>query len=168
MDVLTSSNVALLQDVNSITTSLDKLNNTLTEQLDVYNKHEQNVQSLDTYRKTTVLVYNYEKFISKVGPTYKKTFEDMLARAKDLETFVFIFVDIPNNLKKYEYDPWYKNNVNNTSGIWIGSGVGEQTLIKANIPYRNNFKEMSNDYGVVVHKGKPYLVKLIKKGVEMV
>ncbi len=168
MDVPTSSNVALLQDVNSITTSLDKLNNTLTEQLDVYNKHEQNTQSLDTYRKTTVLVYNYEKFISKVGPTYKKAFEDMLARAKDLETFVFIFVDIPNNLKKYEYDPWYKNNVNNTSGIWIGSGVGEQTLIKANIPYRNNFKEISNDYGVVVHKGKPYLVKLIKKGVEMV
>ena len=87
---------------------------------------------------------------------------------EELETFVFILSDIPTNIKKYEFDSWYKTSINNTSGIWLGNGVTDQNVIKANIPFRNNLKEIGVDNAVIVKNSKPYLVKIIKKGVEFV
>ena len=154
--------------INNFEEILNKLEAEIEVQYDAYIENNHNNKVLASYKKNIVIIHSFDKFIVKLGTENKKKFEDLVTKAKELETFAFIIDDIPNNLKKYEYDSWYKSSVTNTFGIWIGNGVSEQTSIKANIPYKNNLKEIGNENGVVIKNSKPYLVKLIKKGVEIV
>lgn len=147
---------------------LDKLSEKINEQYDLYVENNYNNYIFKNEDKVIIMINGLDKFITKIGLENKKKFEDIILKAKDLETFIFIFGDIPNNIKKYEYENWYKNSVNNNQGIWLGNGITEQMILKTSISFKNNLKEIGNENGIIVKNGKPYLVKLIKKGVEIV
>ena len=153
---------------NNFDEILEKLAYDIDLQYNLYieNNHDNSV--LSSYSKVVVLISNFDKFITKIGSDNKKKFEDLITKGKELETFIFILSDTATNLKKYEYDSWYKSSITNTSGIWIGNGVTEQSIIKVNVPFKNNLKEIGNENGVVVKNSKPSLVKLVKKGVESI
>lgn len=153
---------------NNFDEIIDKLSADIEMQHNLYIENNHNNSVLSSYKKMVIIIHSFDKFIVKIGAENKKKFEDLITKAKELETFVFILADIPANLKKYEFDSWYKGSITNSSGIWIGNGVTDQNVIKANIPFRNNLKEIGNENGVIVKNSKPYLVKLIKKGVEIV
>ncbi len=161
-----SDNIAYAN--NNFEEVIGKLSACIEEQYNIYVQNNHNNRSLSSYKKMVVLIHSFDKFIVKIGGENKKKFEDLITKGKELETFVFILSDTPSNLKKYEFDTWYKNSITNTSGIWISNGVTDQNVIKANIPFRNNLKEIGPENGVIIKNSKPYLVKLIKKGVEIV
>lgn len=166
LNVDTSEKVAYVN--NNFEQVLEKLAADIESQHQLYLENNHNNKVLASYKKMVVMIHNFDKFIVKIGAENKKKFEELIIKAKELETYVFILIDVPNNLKKYEYDNWYKTCITNTSGIWVGNGLTEQSTIKANVPYKNNLKEIGNENGIIVKNGKPYLVKLIKKGVEVV
>ena len=70
-------------------------------------------------------------------------------------------VDYVDNLKKLEYDEWYKRVVQNNYGILIGNGVADQTLIKTNSGFKKINNEIPNGFGIVIKNTKTNLVKLI-------
>ena len=75
-----------------------------------------------------------------------------------------IIVDSINEFKSIEYDNWYKNTVDNSTGIWIGNGINDQFSLKINqkIPeLREN--DVPESFCFVIHKGKPKYVKYIEK-----
>ena len=161
-----SENIAYTN--NNFMEVVDKLSANISVQYELYVNNGYNSKVLVNYKKMVVIIHSFDKFIIKLGIEGKKKFEDLITKGKELNNFVFILVDTPIALKKYEFESWYKNNIASTNGIWIGSGITDQTSIKATIPYRNNLKDITNDYGVLVKNSKPILVKLINKGDEVV
>ena len=164
LSIDTADNVAVCND--NYSEAFTKLAGMIKEQHDIYVNDGYSNKNLGNYRKMLVIINGFDKFLTKIGPDNKKTFEEFIVNGKDLGTIGFILCDTPTGFKKYEYDSWYKSVVANNYGIWIGNGVPDQTAIKANIPYRNNLKEIGSENGVIIKNSKPYLVKLIKKSVE--
>ena len=77
-------------------------------------------KNLSNYRNIMVIFNNFSKLLLKVSEETKKTFLDMLEKGKELQTFEFVIVDLVDNLKKLEYDKWYKTVVDSSYGIWVG------------------------------------------------
>ena len=91
-------------------------------------------------------------------------FNSLLDIDNDLKNLSFIFVDAFGKLKKHEYEAWYKNNVNNNNGIWIGNGIVNQYTIMLNKITKEHRDDIPNGFGFVVRNGKTTLVKLVESG----
>ena len=74
----------------------------------------------------------------------------------------FIFIDIPQGFKKFEYEEWYKSNVDNDDGIWVGFGCTQQYVIKLMVQ-ASKLLNIDNDHAIVIKNGMPKLVKLINE-----
>ena len=118
-------------------------------------------KNLATTKNTVIVLAGFNKILTKLNEEVKKRFLECIKSNKEVGKVELIIVDRADNLKKMEYDDWYKTSVQNTYGIWIGSGVADQSLIKTNIGFKKNNNEISDDYGIVVRNTKTYLVKLI-------
>ena len=59
------------------------------------------------------------------------------------------------------YESWYTNYINANSGIWVGSGIENQTLIGYNFSSEEFENNCGNSFGYVIDDGNPILVKLV-------
>ena len=91
----------------------------------------------------------------------KKEFKNVLSELNKKDNFSVIIVDNYYDLKKLEFEEFYKGCIDNNKGIWIGNGIGDQMLFRVNrIPreYRDN---INNNYGFVIESGNIRKIKLI-------
>ena len=92
---------------------------------------------------------------------FKKEFNNILKILNDKENFSLLFIDNSTNIKKLEFEEFYRNNINNSNGIWIGNGINEQMLFKyGRLPkeYREN---ITSKYGFIIENGLVFKIKLI-------
>ena len=132
----------------------------------LYNLYEQagyDLKAIENSRNTTVIFHGFDKLLLKINPDNKTRLLEVLEKCKSINKFDFIISDQANNLKKYEYDSWYKNSVANSYGIWIGNGVADQNIIKTNIGFKKNNNEVSEGYGIVIKNNKTNLVNMVQE-----
>ena len=141
---------------------IKKVLDNIDYQYDIYIRDNYSNKNLKNYRNMTVIINNLSKFFLKISNENKTKFLDKLEKIKDMQTFDFVFVDQVDNLKKIEYDKWYKTVVDSNYGIWVGNGIADQTVIKTNIGFKKTNNEVAEGYGLVVRNTKTYLVNLIK------
>ena len=157
----TNSNVVYVnKDFDDV---IKKISDNIEYQYNMYVNNGYNIEKLEENRNMVVILYGFNKILLKVNEDNKKRFLDLLVKGKDIKKFDFIISDQVDNLKKYEYDAWYKNAVNNNYGIWIGNGISDQSLIKTNLGFKNNSNEIIDGYGIVVKNSKTSLVNLIRE-----
>jgi hypothetical protein len=111
-----------------------------------------------------VIMDDFTKVMSRINSDISKRFYECLKTVKDTGQFSFVFVDSVDNIKKIEYDEWYKKVIQNNSGIWIGNGVADQSLIKTNIGFKKTNNEIMDGFGIVIKNTKTSLIKLISDG----
>ena len=78
-----------------------------------------------------------------------------------IDAIILILVDLPDAMRKNEYEKWYKASVDSNYGIWIGNGVADQNLIKTNIGFKKTNNEVQKGFGVVIKNTKTSLVNLV-------
>ena len=126
------------------------------------NEINMNTRSLKNVRNLLVVIVNFEKFYSKLDDSHKTIFKDIMSNNLDALKINFVFIDIPSAFKKYEYEDWYKKVVNTSEGLWIGSGVTQQFVLKMTIQ-PSGIATIDNEYGILIKKGVPSIIKLINE-----
>ena len=128
----------------------------------ILNENNMNTRSLKNVRNLLVVIVNFEKFYSKLDDSHKTIFKDIMSNNLDALKINFVFIDIPSAFKKYEYEDWYKKVVNTSEGLWIGSGVTQQFVLKMTIQ-PSGIATIDNEYGILIKKGVPSIIKLINE-----
>ena len=123
---------------------------------------ENGTKNLKNTSNTLCIIIGLEKFLSKLSDEKKKEFKEILTVNKELLKINFLILDVPSGFKKFEYEDWYKANVDNDDAIWIGFGITQQSVIKL-ILQNSKLTNIENDYGVIVKNGIPKLVKFINE-----
>ena len=154
-------NVVCVND--DLDTSVKKLCDSMEFQYNQYVKDGYSTKSIQNNRNIVVLIMNFSKFLSRINADAKKRFQELLEKCKELGQYEFIIADKADEIKKMEYDSWYKGTINNSYGIWFGNGVADQSVIKTNIGFKKANNEVPPCYGVVIKNTKTYLVNLITK-----
>ncbi|MEG0826303.1 MAG: FtsK/SpoIIIE domain-containing protein, partial [Bacilli bacterium] len=115
------------------------------------------------YQKQFVCaIIGIDNLIGGLNNIAKENFVNLLNMSKDLDQLNFIIIDSVLKLKKLEYEPWYKNNTNNSNGIFVGSGIANQYAIIINKIVREHRDDIPDNFGYCVNNGKAILVKLLE------
>ena len=152
-------------NITYINTNLDEAIKKISDSMDYeytqYKEANYNLNVLVNSKNMFIILMNFSKLLMKMTDDNKKRFLENLEKAKDLKVFTYLIVDEVDSLKKFEYEPWYKNAIQNNYGIWIGNGVADQNLIKTNIGFKKDNNEVKEGYGIVIKNSKTSLVNLV-------
>ena len=140
---------------------LAKILDAIKMQYDKYVADGYSNKNLINNKSMVIVFYEYSKLILRISPENKTKLLEFFEKIKDLQTFSFIFVDLPEAMRKNEYEKWYKSTIDSNNGIWVGNGVADQSLIKTNIGFKKTNNEVLKGYGVVVKNTKTALVNLV-------
>ena len=144
---------------NELIDALTKMNDSIQS---VLAENNMNYKSIDYFTNNLIVIIGFEKFYGKLDDEHKKSLHKIFADNKEKPKISFVFFDLPSVFKKYESEEWYKNNYDNTNGIWIGPGLGQQFVIKA-ISVSSSLSTLTPEYGIVIKKGNAATVKVINE-----
>ena len=85
----------------------------------------------DKLKETNIfIIIGLGAFKNNVPTKTQKHFNDVFEGLKKYKKNKFIIYDDYNSYKSLETEPWYRTNVNNNNGIWLGTNATTQYSIK--------------------------------------
>ncbi len=64
-------------------------------------------------------------------------------------------------LKRSAYSDWYRDNIIQDSGIWVGNGITEQMLFNVNYKELKDSNNCNSTFGFYLKNGSVNFIKLI-------
>ena len=108
--------------------------------------------------KGIIIIYNLDKFISKVDSDKLTNFFNLL---KTYEKIYPLIIDSANKIKNYAYEQWFTSTFSLNDGLWVGKGIADQTLFHLSNITRDMTKDYNNQMGYIISESTPILCKLI-------
>ena len=154
--------VSVLFDFEDVFESLKPLSNSYCNK-DYDNFIEQIIKYYDdkiynTDYNIAFLLTGMEKFKNSVS---QKNIDELTKRIKDNDNCVCMFVDSNFKMKKLSFESWYLDMAVNSNGIWVGPGVSDQSVIKANDFNKKYNAKIETDFAWIFKNGSGVLIKLI-------
>ena len=141
----------------------DFLNKTVENLENLLNEYESNNEIILKYQPMLIVIYDFNYLKSKLTVNIGDIFEKIYQINSKLNFINLIVIDSVDNLKKNEFDNWFKTISDPTNAIWVGEGISNQFSIKLT---RSSDRELQtpigNDYGYLIINGKHGLVKLLQ------
>ena len=119
------------------------------------------LSSEDSNINYVFMIYGVQTFIESFESEEARKLKTAFSNLKNSRNVKVIFADSVSNLKTFEYDDFYRNCVQPTNGIWLGSGLTDQYTIKTSTYNKQTRSEIENDFGYLVEKGAAIYVKLL-------
>ena len=141
--------------INKIKEYTDKIKQVLID-----NNHNKKV--IKDVKHIVCIILGLDTFITSLNEDMKKQFGEIISNSKDSLKVHFIYIDVPGNYKKYEFENWYKDSINQSNGLWIGDGFAEQFAIKATKIEKSYYEVRGNKYGYIVKDGAVDFIKLLE------
>lgn len=101
------------------------------------------------------------KLLSMLSDTGKNHLETLLEKAELHYRVRFILYDTNQGISGVTLQPWFKRGVDQSRGLWIGSGIVGQSVLRLNHISNALYAELGPGFGYAVFRGKPTLLKLL-------
>ena len=108
-----------------------------------------------------IVIIGFEIFRNSISSDNVSKLESLIQKAHQSKNTSFIITDLITSVKKYEYEPYYRGYISNNNGIWIGNGIIDQFILKITSYHKELREEIGKNFGYIVEKGQPKLIKLI-------
>lgn len=155
-----------IPNVKYYTNSFDKVFTSFKKIIDdlneIYVKSGYDSDSLKGYGNMVFVIVGINKIKTILGKDFDTLVGNTFIASKKLSKISYVFVDAFDNIKKLEYDLWYKDIVNSTRGIWIGNGLAEQSVFKLFANSKSISGNIPNNFGYNIVSGIPTLFKYIE------
>ena len=151
--------------INLINTQFEeRLNPLLQDMSDNYVKYRDsnydNSIFSDTNKKV-VIISGLTELLNRLSVDKKNEFTTAISMIKDLGIYHIVIVDNDDKLKQQAYEQWYRSSIDTTNGVWLGNGILDQSVLKLSVSPRELREDLDKGFGVLVYKGKPYIIKLL-------
>ena len=108
-----------------------------------------------------VFVYGFGKIKDSITDT--STLEVLVNNMKKQDKDVaLILIDVANKFRDVGFEDWFRNGISEKDGIFIGTGAGDQGIIKTNSFSKELSEKLDNNFGFQIVEGVPSLIKLIE------
>ncbi len=127
----------------------------------IFEENNHDEASIKNQKKIICFIYGIYNFMNKLSDDTKKQLAEMLKKNKEIGLVSFVIIDNPDAIKPYAYEDWFKACSDTSKGIWMGSGIADQSLFKVSKISREDREDIPNDYGYVINNAKLSKVKLL-------
>ncbi len=117
--------------------------------------------SMDKYSENIYIVVGLKKLYDQLTPDGKEKLSVLLDKAETIYKMRFIMIDAVHQFSSFNVESWYKRQMPGSDGLWIGDGVADQYMLKLNKVTTELYDEIGGEYGYVIIRNKPTLVKLL-------
>ena len=107
-----------------------------------------------------VIFVSFSKLIDKLSD--KSIIDTFLNNMNKLENKSIIIYDDVNKFKSFVFETWYTSNINSSEGIWIGAGLGDQSVLKISNYSNELTKDFDKNIGFHIHDGIYDVIKLLE------
>ena len=123
---------------------------------------------LDAYDERCYVIFGVKKLFEQLTEDAKDKLATLLDKADPIFKMHFIMCDSAAQIKKHEYDAWYKHHIFGADGIWLGDGIADQYAFKLNKITSNLYEDVGANFGYSIYRNRPLLIKLLSaKGKEI-
>ncbi len=133
---------------------------------DMYSKYKDSgfdVNSLKDDASYVCVIVGIDKFKTLLGGDFDGAFSGLLTMVKGMPKVSFVIIDTADNIKKREFEAWYKDTLPGTRGVWVGNGIANQYTLKSTLPSRVLSVKVEKDFGYYVDGNTTVLVKLVSE-----
>ncbi len=138
-----------------------QLANYIEQVYKIYEENKYDVKVIDIQKKFMCIIYGAYDFISKLNNDSRAKLNEIMKQDNQMGLVSFVLVDNPDALKNFAYEEWFKAGADTTRGIWIGSGIADQSLYRISKITREDREDITNDFGYIIMNSKIKRVKLI-------
>lgn len=114
------------------------------------------------YEPIALIINNLKAIRAIVNEDSREKLDLVLDKNQKVFNVAVILSDVNADANDYIYDSWFKNNYNANSGLWIADGFADQNLLRIAKFTNDYYKNLDEDFGYVVEKGKTKLAKYAK------
>ena len=116
--------------------------------------------------KHVYFILGMSEFKKSVTSKYKNYFEVLFSQASKCKNNIFLLFDDSDEYKKIQVESWYRDNINNTYGIWLGEDIGVQTALGVMSLTIEDKQNVFPCIGYPIYKGKHMTIKYVVDGVD--
>ena len=135
--------------------------NDMVERNNTYKDSKLDATSLDKFEEKTYIIVGLKRFYDMLSDDGKEKFSVLLEKAETFYKLHFVIVESVSQLNPFNYEAWYKRQIQGTDGLWIGDGVADQYVLKISKVTNDLYEEIGSDYGYIFQKGRLTLLKLL-------
>jgi S-DNA-T family DNA segregation ATPase FtsK/SpoIIIE len=107
----------------------------------------------------TILVYGLDKLLSSFQEP--RAFDNLVNVVKTYDKATIIVAEAAGKVKNYTFESWFPKVFSVNDGIWVGKGLGDQTLFRLSKIDKTMSENYPGDMGFVISEGYTSLVKYI-------
>ena len=107
----------------------------------------------------TFIIVGTEKFNTINN---KNALNKVMEKVVALENANTLIIDSAYQLKKLSIESWYSNNIRVDQGLWIGSGIIDQNVIRITSSNKSIAEKINNNFGWKVKNGQGTLIKIME------
>lgn len=146
---------------NSFETWVIDVFNDMVTRNNTYKDAKMDISSLNGFEEKIYIILGVKKLFEQLTLDGKEKLNVLIEKAESIYKLRFVFVETSQNLNIYSYEEWYKRHILGTEGLWIGDGIADQYLLKVNKVTSELYEEIGDDYGYLLVKSRPLLIKLL-------
>ena len=99
--------------------------------------------------------------LEQLSADSKDKLSTLLEKGEAIFKLHFVIIESVSGYGSFSYDAWYKRHLNGTDGVWIGDGIADQYFLKISKVTSDLYEEIGNDYGYLVSRNRPNLMKAL-------
>ena len=115
--------------------------------------------------KHVYFILGVSEFKKKVAK-YSKNFEMLFTQVSKCQNNTFLFFDDSESYKEVQIENWFRDNINNTFGIWLGEDIGSQVSIGVMSLSLEDRQNIFPCIGYPIYQGQHMVVKYVVDGVD--
>lgn len=159
---------AHIDGVNEINSGYDEFAEELFAEMvkrnNTYKDAGMDLHSLDDLDERIYIIFGVKKFFERLGTEALKQFKLLIEKCEPCYKIKFVILDEASAFSNFSFDEWYKRHISVYDALWVGDGVTDQYLFKISKLTNELYKEIGGEYGYLINRGKPVLIKLLTDG----
>lgn len=134
---------------------------TMVERNNTYKNEGMQLKALEDYEEKIWILFGVRDIFNRLTEDGKDKLHVLLEKGKSIYKTHFIMIDTVNGFNEFNYQKWYKDNISQSEGLWIGDGVSDQYFLKIGKMNREYYEEIGSWYGYQFVHGKLTLIKTL-------
>ena len=161
-----TGNLDVYSSAKDCENQIDKLFDVVLYRNNNYKDALEKGESPEEYERILVVVNSLSMLKSALSEQGNEKLSLILEKGALEYNVTFIIADQVKNISSVSYERWYKANVSVSDGLWIGNGVTEQYIMKANKTTREMHEDILPEFGYSFVKGNCIKIKLLNNKVQ--
>ncbi len=155
------SNIKLCANSGDCEQEISNLFDTVLYRNNTYKESEENHTECERFEPYIVFINSISSLRNSLSDKGNERLSLVLEKGRTEYGITVVIADQSKSTASFSYEGWYKANVSDADGIWVGSGITEQYQIrisKASVDLRD---DLTSEFGYSIKKGRCVKLKLL-------